>query len=181
MSHNITSLTDPSFKLNRRPVYDGRITCQICFVSTEKRKKKREQFQQIADLTKFKDFALRWKDTSHDYNRISHIVDWNELEKSTDKAQGHKSCKGSFFKESFLRTYEKRFKNEEADDSAVEMVDDPMEIDLNSPTRSSGRNKYEYPTAGDRCNNLQRHYVRCIQEQSSIDTNIFTRQIDEGS
>ena len=74
-----------------------RIYCEICFKSCIK---KRSKLEKIVEIKTFKLFAERWHQKQHEYNEVLNFVDWtNEQEH-----YAHKSCKGTFFKGTFLDT-----------------------------------------------------------------------------
>ena len=73
------------------------VTCEICFVSCLEKNKKRANYENITDVEVFKQYAERWREREHEYNSVFNFVDWkNERQK-----MAHKSCKGSFFKDTF--------------------------------------------------------------------------------
>ena len=78
-----------------------------CFVSDmlyRLFKKEREERKtcKLSNIEHVKETALRWKNCSYEYKRIHALVDWEKGEKI-----GHKACKGTFFKKSFLISKEK--------------------------------------------------------------------------
>ena len=62
---------------------------------SNKRKIKRENFQKLTDLCRFKEVAEAWEKVDHEYNKINQMVDFAEK-------WAHKTCKGKFFKKEFL-------------------------------------------------------------------------------
>ena len=97
-SKNI-SVVEPTFSA-RPPSNQERIYCEICLKSCIKKHKLRSKLEKIVDIKVFKSFAERWHQKQHEYNKVLNFVDW-----TTDQEHyAHKSCKGTFFKESFLNT-----------------------------------------------------------------------------
>ena len=88
----------PSPKFTSRPVYKGRIVCQICFASSSIKNLNCSNLQKISNFEKFIDYAQRWKQYDHEYNKVCDAID---LTNSNDK-YAHKTCKGKFLKESYL-------------------------------------------------------------------------------
>ena len=95
----------PSSKFTSRPVYKGRIICQICFASSSIRNLNRSNLQKISNFEKFIDYAQKWNQYDHVYNKVYDAID---LTNSNDK-YGHKACKGNFLKGSYL-TSQRNFK-----------------------------------------------------------------------
>ena len=54
--------------------------------------------QKIKDITGFQEKALEWKRYNHEYRTIYENVDWPNLK----EAWAHKSCKGNFFKKTYM-------------------------------------------------------------------------------
>ena len=81
-----------------RPVFKGRILCQICFASTTSKYLSRDHFEKITNFENFKDFAKRWKNYDHEYNKVFDLIDSS----NSNEKYAHKSCKGKFLKESFM-------------------------------------------------------------------------------
>ena len=52
-------------------VLRGRLICQICIKGGEKRYLKRELFQRIQDIQKFKANAEKWESQNHEYNTMN--------------------------------------------------------------------------------------------------------------
>ena len=71
----------------------------ICLKSCLKKHRLCSKLEKIVDIKTFELFAERWHQKQHEYNKVLNFVDWNN---ATHYA--HKSCKGTFFKESFLNT-----------------------------------------------------------------------------
>ncbi len=90
------SLHQPTFRSSH--VYSGHITCQICFMTCDKRHLRRNKYEKIVNVERFKQYALRWETVSHAYNTVYKSVNW------TDSAQkwAHKACKGCFLKDEFI-------------------------------------------------------------------------------
>ena len=84
----------PSPKFTSRPVYKGRIVCQICFASSSIKNLNRSNLQKMLNFEKFIDYAQRWKQYDHEYNKVYDAVD---LTNSSDK-YAHKACKRKFLK-----------------------------------------------------------------------------------
>ena len=83
---------------------------------------------------------------------VLHLVDWDEIIGYQKEVWGHKSCKGRFFKESFISEYEAKYKEaEEKCDVNVNGTGDDMEVDVSSPIRASCRSRYSNCFAGNRC------------------------------
>ena len=66
-------------KLQPLTVYHGRITCQMCFMSFDKRNIKRGSFQKLTDLCRFKELAEAWEKVDHKCNKINELVDWQDF------------------------------------------------------------------------------------------------------
>ena len=65
------NLKAPAFRINSPTVFAGRVTCQICFISMERNKIKRNKFERINDINKFQTYSQRWYKTHHDdYKRV---------------------------------------------------------------------------------------------------------------
>ena len=80
-------------------VYKGRITCQICFESIQKKHRKgRRKFEKLSSCSNFLSFARKWAETDHKFNNVLKMVDW----KFTGEKWAHKICRGKFFKEHLL-------------------------------------------------------------------------------
>ena len=75
-------------------IYHGCITCQICFVSSDKRNIKRGSFQEVTELCQFKEVAEAWEKVDHEYNKINQMVDWQDFAEKW----AQNTCKGKFFK-----------------------------------------------------------------------------------
>ena len=88
----------PSLKFTSRPVYKGRIVCQICFASSSIKNLNCSNLQKISNFEKFIDYVQRWKQYDHGYNKVYDAID---LTNSNDK-YAHKTCKGKILKESYL-------------------------------------------------------------------------------
>ena len=88
----------PSTKFTGRPVYKGNIICKICFASSSIKNLNRSNLQKILNFEKFIDYAQRWKQYDHEYNKVYDAID---LTNSSDK-YAHKACKRKFLKESYL-------------------------------------------------------------------------------
>ena len=90
-----------SLQSNLQPltVYHGYcITCEIGFVSTDKRNIKRGNFWELTVLCRFK-VVEAWEKVDHEYNEINQLVEWQD---SKEIKWAHKACKGTFFKKEFL-------------------------------------------------------------------------------
>ena len=58
------------------PVYKGRITCQICFESVQKKHLKRgKKFERLSDWSNFSSFARKWAKTGHEFNKVFQMVE----------------------------------------------------------------------------------------------------------
>ena len=67
----------PTTKFVSKPsVYQGRVTCEICFVSCLEKNKKRANFENITDVEVFKQYAERWREREHKYNSVFNLADW---------------------------------------------------------------------------------------------------------
>ena len=77
---------------------------QICFIICSKKHVKHGKFENITDITKFKNIAECWKNRDHDFCKVYSKVDWNDKEQKMP----HKSCKGKFFKESYLNVQKEK-------------------------------------------------------------------------
>ena len=82
----------------RSSIYSGRVTCVICFESCLKKNSKRCNFETIRKKDNFRTFAERWTKYDHEFNKVFSLVDWD----SEKDLMAHKSCKGTFMKESFM-------------------------------------------------------------------------------
>ena len=69
----------------------------------KKEREERKTWEKISNIEHFKETALCWKNCSYGYKRVHALVDWEKGEKLA-----HKACKGTFFKESFLISKEKK-------------------------------------------------------------------------
>ena len=129
-------------KLKPLTVYHGRITCQICFISCDKRHLKRNSFQSIHDVDRFKELAEFWQEKDHEYNKVIHLVNWKD---STEK-WAHKSCKGMFYKLDYLeRQHEKEKAHKEP---VLAVTEAPVAMLKNIPDqRKSLRNKQKYESS----------------------------------
>ena len=89
----IISVVEPPFYA-RLPSNQERIYSEICLKSCTKKRKLRSKLEKIVDVPE------RWHQKQHEYNKALNFVD---LTNEQDH-YAHKSCKGTFFKESFLNT-----------------------------------------------------------------------------
>ena len=79
----VRATTTPKFEA-KPSVYRGRVTCEICFVSSLEKNKKRANFENITDVEVFKQYAERWRERDHEYNSVFKLVDWeNERQNGT--------------------------------------------------------------------------------------------------
>ena len=123
------NLKAPAFRINSPTAFAGRVTCQICFISVERNKIERNKFERINDINKFQTYSQRWYKTHHDdYKRVFSLVDWSQLN-SRKEIWGHKSCKGKFFQETFISSYEEKYREKDDNSTAITPDDDAMEID----------------------------------------------------
>ena len=123
------NLKAPAFRINSPTVFARRVTCQICFISVERNKIKRNKFERINDINKFQTYSQTWYKTHHDdYKRVFSLVDWSQLN-SKKEIWGHKSCKGKFFQETFISSYEEKYREKDDNSTAITPDDDAMEID----------------------------------------------------
>ena len=56
------------------------MTCQICFVSSDERNIKRENFQKLTDLCRFKEVAEAWEKVDHEHNVKGSFLRKNSLQ-----------------------------------------------------------------------------------------------------
>ena len=124
----------PSLKFTSRPVYKGRIICQICFASSSIRNLNRSNLQKILNFEKFVDYAKRWKQYDHEYNKVYDAID---LTNSNDKC-GHKACKRKFLKESYLAS-QKTLQTSLEIPRQNELCTDIHNQTLVNPRRSNGK------------------------------------------
>ena len=126
------SLPPPKFE-SKPSVYRGRITCQICFTSCLEKNKTRSKIEKISDVDIFKEYAQRWKDREHDYSKVFDLVDWN----NNQQKMAHKSCKGSFFKESYLQSQRTTLENSLDETENEAPTSDSNETCLRKSSRKS--------------------------------------------
>ena len=88
-----------------------RILCGICFTGCNSKNAKRAGFEEIKNVKSSKDRAFLWSDYDHDYNSIFQKHDWPCVK----KMYGHKSCKGKFFKETYMTNQTRKSKEIEMD------------------------------------------------------------------
>ena len=106
------NLKAPAFRIISPTVFAERVTCQICFISAERNKIQRNKFERINDINKFQTYSQRWYKTHHGYKRVFSLVDWSQLN-SKNEIWGHKSCKGKFFQETFISSYEEKYREKD--------------------------------------------------------------------
>ena len=126
-------------------VYHGRIACQICFVSSDKRHIKRKNFQKFTDISRFKELSETWEKVDHEYNKINQLVNWQD---SSDK-WAHKACKGKFFKKEFLEsqtqltsTTQVPLEEEQPSNESAAEISDEIES-----RRQSSRQQHKYDSS----------------------------------
>ena len=72
-------INDPAFRVNTSSVFAGRVTSQICFASVDRSEMKREKYEKISDISKFKTYAERWRKTNYEsFNKVLQLLDWKE-------------------------------------------------------------------------------------------------------
>ena len=126
-------------------------TCQICFQSSSRKNRKRDNYQSI-EKAKFLKYALEWKKVDHEYNIVHNKVDWN-----SDELFGHKNCKGIFFKVTFLSAQTPIVIN------PVSTLEEASETDTLShqtsldDTRKNNRQKLAYSSS-----RLHKKFLKCI-------------------
>ena len=116
----------PVPKFSQSHVVRGRWICQICFKGCERRYLKRDNFQKIQDIQKFKAYAEKWESKDHEYNTINKHVSWTSLDES-DEIWAHQSpwqCKGKLFKDYYLSKQSSFPANEE---NASNVIDEEIE------------------------------------------------------
>ena len=130
------------------PVYKGRITCQICFESIQKKHRKgRRKFEKLSNCSNFLSFARKWAETDHKFNNVLKMVDW----KFTGEKWAHKTCKGKFFKEHFLVSQNQIFEDNKTCESEKCVVasgtENKCNKNENEQGRRSDRQKYRYESS----------------------------------
>ena len=134
-----SSLPPPKFET--KPSNRGRIFCQICFTGCLEKHKSRSKFEKITDVNSFKSFAERWRNVEHDYNRVVGLVDWT----SGQEKLAHKSCKGTFFKESYLQS-QAVITNSVSEETEQSKSETPS-IEQSSGSRKSSRKSLQYKSS----------------------------------
>ena len=123
----------------------GRLYCEVCCSSWDKRNKKRANLIKVT-TEKFKTLAVQWELVDHHFNKVQKRVDW-----SSKEMYSCRTCYSMFFKEEYLKGQDLLLekKNESRTDEDREEVntssDSPAPLEL----RSSSRNRLSYETQKD--------------------------------
>ena len=148
--HELSTVLSPEPALKTAPVvHKGRIQCSICFIGTLQRDTKRAGIQKIKDITGFQEKALEWKRYNHEYRTIYENVDWPNLK----EAWAHKSCKGNFFKETYMTNQPLASNEKEIDElssfsSFSSNVENLQTMNPLLPPRRSNRQSLAYTSSG---------------------------------
>ena len=73
----------PSPQFTSRPVFMGRIACQICFSSSSIKNLIRSNLQKVSNFEKFIDYAQRWKQYDHEYDKVYDAIDLTDSHDNT--------------------------------------------------------------------------------------------------
>ena len=73
MDWKTASLPKPKFET--RVIEKDRLYCQMCFVSSLKKHKRRSKLEKITDVVSFKFYLEKWKIVHHKYNKVFGFVD----------------------------------------------------------------------------------------------------------
>ena len=138
----------PEPKFSQSHVVRGRLLCQICFKGCEKRYLKREHFQKLQDVQKFKTYAELWELKDHEYNTVNKHVKWTLLDEGNE-IWAHKQCKGKFFKDNYLSKQTSLPTNEESVSNDIDgEIESSSSSIANTPDiRQSSRKKYTYESS----------------------------------
>ena len=69
-----------------------------CFSGAASKNAKRANLQKFHNIESYKERAFKWTSYKHAYNKVYEAIDWEKK----SEFYAHKSCKGLFYKDSFM-------------------------------------------------------------------------------